>query len=244
MKLPHALLSILFLVTAATAQTGPKPRPTGPIDAGEIKLGGALAARYDRQSGLGSTTQSRQIEAYLQGVADRLAVHASSRKGPYRIHYDPYPAFKSAFALPGGHIIFGGGILALMNTEDELAAVIAHEITHVDAGQVSERVAHIAKEQGVSPADFRRWKVEDFGRSYTKEQELACDRDGAGLAVKAGYSPFGLLHLLQTFKLLARPRPDAPPDRLTLAERITQIEDEIRAEGWEGLTKERPLALP
>jgi hypothetical protein len=38
--------------------------------------------------------------------------------------------------------------------------------------------------------------------------------------------------------------PTHPPGRLTLAERITQIQDEIRAEGWEGLTKERPLSLP
>ena len=108
-----------------------------------------------------------------------------------------------------------------MSTEDELAAVIAHEIIHADSGQVSDRVARIAKERGISPADFRRWKVEDFGASYTKQQELACDRGGAVLAVKAGYSPFGLLHLLQTFKLLAQPQPDAPPDRLTLEKRIT-----------------------
>ncbi|MDT5270299.1 MAG: hypothetical protein QOH49_2485 [Acidobacteriota bacterium] len=131
-----------------------------------------------------------------------------------------------------------------MNTEDELAAILAHEIIHVDAGQVSDRVARIAKERGISPVDIRRWKVEDFGVSYMNEQGLACDSGGARLAVKAGYSPLGLLHLLQTFQLLARPQPDAPSDRLTLEERITQIQDEIRAEGWEGLTKERPLALP
>jgi predicted Zn-dependent protease len=240
-RLARTLFALAILSATASAQTGPEPRPR--TNADEINLGAALAAQYDRQSGLGPTTQSRQIEAYLQGVADRLAAHAS-RKGTYRIHYDPYPAFKSAFALPGGHIIFGGGIIALMSTEDELAAVIAHEIIHVDAGQVSERVARIAKERGISPADFRRWKVEDFGPGYTKQQELACDSGGARLAVKAGYSPLGLLHLLQTFQLLARPQPNAPPDRLTLAERITQIQDEIRAEGWEGLTKERPLALP
>jgi predicted Zn-dependent protease len=242
-RLARTLIALAILSAAGAAQTGPKQQSQGRTDAGEVKLGAALAAQYDRQSGLGSTTQSRRIESYLQGVVDRLAAHAS-RKGSYRIHYDPYPAFKSAFALPGGHIIFGGGILALMNTEDELAAVIAHEIIHVDAGQVSDRVARIAKERGISPADLKRWKVEDFGPGYTKEQELACDSGGARLAAKAGYSPLGLLHLLQTFQLLARPLPDAPPNRLTLEERITQIRDEIRAEGWEGLTKERPLALP
>lgn len=213
-------------------------------DGDEVRLGAAMAAQYDRKSGVGPTAQSRQIESYLQSVADRLSPHAS-RKLRYRIHYDPYPAFKSAFALPGGHIVFGGGILALMNTEDELAAVIAHEIVHIDAGQVSERVERIAKDRGISPADLSRWKVEDFGPSYTKQQELACDSGGAKLAVKAGYSPFGLLHLLQTFQMLAAPQqPAATPDRVTLAERIAQARDEIRAEGWEGLTKKTPLELP
>lgn len=215
-----------------------------PTEAEEARLGAAMAAQYDRERGIRPTPQGRQIEAYLQAMADRLSPH-TSRRLRYRIHYDPYPAFKSAFALPGGHIIFGGGILALMKTEDELAAVIGHEIVHVDAGQVSGRVSRIAKERGISPADIGRWKVEDFGPSYTKQQELACDSGGAALAVKAGYSPLGLLHLLQTFQLLAGPQqPPVSPDRVTLAERIAQVQEEIRADGWESLTKERPLELP
>jgi predicted Zn-dependent protease len=215
----------------------------GYTDRDQIRLGATLAAQYARERGIGPTVQSKQIESYLQAVADRLATRAS-RKLPYRIHYDPYPAFKSAFALPGGHIIFGGGILALMKTEDELAAVIAHEIIHVDARQVDERVMQIAKERNISPANLSLWKVEDFGPSYTKQQELACDRGGAGLAVKAGYSPYGLLHLLQTFQLLAGPQKVEASQRATLADRISQINDEIRTNGWEGLTKERPLELP
>ena len=215
----------------------------GFTDRNEIRLGAALAAQYDRERGIKPTVQSKQIESYLQSVADRLSAH-TSRKLPYRIHYDPHPAFKSGFALPGGHIIFGGGILALMNTEDELAAVIAHEITHIDEGQVNERVARIAKERNIPPKDLPSWKVEDFGPGYTKQQELACDSGGAKLAVKAGYSPFGLLHLLQTFQLLASPPTNASPNRATLAARINQIQDEIRTEGWEKATKEKPLVLP
>lgn len=231
-------------VTRTYPRGRPVPQTTHVVNDGvERRLGAAMAAQYARQSGLGVTVQSRRIESYLQAVADRLAAHTSS-KLRYRIHYDPYPAFKSAFALPGGHIIFGGGILALMKTEDELAAVLAHELIHVDGRQVSERVARIAEERAVSPADLTKWKVEDFGPGYTKQQELACDREGARLAVKAGYSPYGLLHLLQTFQFLAGPQPSGTPDRLTLSERVSQVQDEIRAEGWEGLTRERPLALP
>jgi len=215
----------------------------GFTDRDQIRLGAALAAQYDRERGIGPTVQSKQIETYLQAVADKLAARAK-RKLPYRIHYDPYPAFKSAFALPGGHIIFGGGILALMKTEDELAAVIAHEIIHIDERQVDERVERIAKERNISPTNLSLWKVEDFGPGYTKQQELACDSGGASLAVKAGYSPFGLLHLLQTFQLLAGPQTGGSPNRATLAERISQIQDEIRTNGWEGLTKEKPLELP
>ena len=54
-----------------------------------------------------------------------------------------------------------------------------------------------------------------FGHSfrYTKEEELACDLNGQQLAAKAGYSPAGMLTLLETFKALRKGEPEEPSEK-------------------------------
>ena len=225
---------------AGGASESPQPL----TDDDEIQLGAALARQFDQQRGIGPSVQTKQIESYLQEVADKVAAHAS-RKLRYQVHYDPHPGFRSAMALPGGHIVFGGGALALMKSEDELASVLGHEIIHIDERQVAERIVKIAKNRHLFVKDTSQWDVFDFGATYAREQELACDRDGARLAVQAGYSPLGMLHLLETFKFLAGAQAPGPsPQNKMIDDRIAQISDEIRTEQWESLTKQKPLALP
>lgn len=109
--------------------------------------------------------------------------------------FDPNPAFKSAFALPDAYIIVGGGLLALAQTEDELANALAHEIEHLQLGHVSSRVTELTKQK-----DKNHLQVSEFFPGYGREKELACDLNGQKLAAKAGYSPAGMLTLLVTFK--------------------------------------------
>ncbi|HEY3619592.1 MAG TPA: M48 family metallopeptidase, partial [Candidatus Sulfotelmatobacter sp.] len=133
--------------------------------------------------------------------------------------------FKSAFALPGGYIIVGGGLLAIAQTEDELANVLAHEIEHVELGQVSRRVNELGKHK-----EIKNLELSEFLPGYTKEEELACDLNGQQLAAKAGYSPAGMLTLLETFKALRKGEPEEPSEKHpSLAERITRAEPLAKA---------------
>ena len=63
--------------------------------------------------------------------------------------FDPNPDFKSAFALPGGYITVGGGLLAITQTEDELANVLAHEIEDMELGQVGRGVKELARQKEI-----------------------------------------------------------------------------------------------
>ena len=185
----------------------------------EVTLGDRLAQDYEKQAGLGSTPELDRISSYVSSVGNRVANALPSRP-QYHFVLDPNPAFKSAFALPGGYIIVGGGLLVLAQTEDELANALAHEIEHVELGQVSARAAELAKQEGIE-----KLKVSDFFGSYTKQEELACDLNGQKLAAKAGYSPAGMLTLLETFKALRKGQAEPPSDKHpTLSERITQAE--------------------
>jgi predicted Zn-dependent protease len=201
----------------------------------EVALGERLAHEYEKQAGLGSTPELDGISRYIGSVGSRVAsVLQSSLQ--YHFVFDPNPDFKSSFALPGGWIIVGGGLLALTQTEDELASALAHEIEHVELGQVSRRVGELARHR-----EIKTLEVKEFFPGYTKEDELACDLNGQKLAAKAGYSPAGMLTLLETFKALRKGEPEDPSDKHpTLSERIAQAEPLAKASPL----NQKPLKIP
>jgi predicted Zn-dependent protease len=202
---------------------------------GEVTLGARLAREYEKQAGLGSTPELDGISRYIDGVGGKVASVVQSGL-QYHFVLDPNPGFKSAFALPGGYIIVGGGLLALTQTEDELANALGHEIAHVELGQVSRRVSELTEQK-----EMKNLEVFQFFPSYTKEEELACDLNGQKLAAKAGYSSAGALTLLETFKALGKGKPEEPSDKHpTLSERIAQAEHLAKASPQ----NQKPLAIP
>ena len=141
-----------------------------------------------------------EIEAYLQQVVARMMPY-TSRKLPYRVHYISNPWFVNAFALPGGHVFIGAGLMSLMDSEDELASVLGHEMEHVDHYHCAERLQTEATLRKVPIAGaLASIPVAIFQSGYTKEQETEADRDGTYLAYRAGYSPTGSLRMFEAFQ--------------------------------------------
>jgi predicted Zn-dependent protease len=95
----------------------------------EIELGRDAAAEVAQSLGL---VENPELQRYVERVGRELARH-SERPGlpwSFRVVDDPTP---NAFALPGGPIFVTRGLLALLNSEAELASVLGHEIAHVTA---------------------------------------------------------------------------------------------------------------
>ena len=110
---------------------------------------------------------------------------------PYRFHYVDQPWVVNAFALPGGHVFIGKGLISLMDSEDELAAVLGHEVEHIDYHHAAERVQTEQALRKVPLGVLVAIPVEVFEAGYSKDEELEADREGTRLAVAAGYSPLG-----------------------------------------------------
>lgn len=170
-------------------------------DAEEVSVGDEMAQRYIRGGNLSAVDV--QVSEYIRTVGAAVAFHAR-RKLNYQFHYVPDPAFVNAFALPGGHVFIGKGLMQLMDTEDELAAVLGHEVEHVDNYHCNDRVSLEARLRNLPLSGLVTLPVEMFQAGYSKEQEMEADRDGAALAVMAGYSPQGAIRLFQTFARLER----------------------------------------
>jgi predicted Zn-dependent protease len=194
----------------------------------EIEIGNALAPRYV----VPSQPQDVAMQVYVDAVGRKVASHAR-RKFIYQFHYIADENLINAFALPGGHVFIGKGLLQLMETEDELANVLGHEVEHIDN-------YHCVA-----------FPMELFRAGYGKEQELEADRDGTYLAVMAGYSPQGAIHMFKTFKrlhseyILKAQSPDEELSQVALAglegyfrshplpeERVNQIQRMVAAKKW------------
>jgi predicted Zn-dependent protease len=130
-----------------------------------------------------------------------------------------------------------------MDSEDQLAAVLGHEVEHIALNQCRDRVIKVLAEKHLSTDKLEELKVHDFLPGYGHDSELAADREGVKLAMEAGYSPKGTIRLLRTFLILGQQMPNTTIEgQKSLEERIAQIEPLNDQRGAQ--VSEKPLSLP
>lgn len=79
------------------------------------------------------------LTAYINTVGQKLVKQLGPQPFQYRFFILEDPSY-NAFAVPGGYIFINSGIIRLMDREDELAGVLAHEITHVHQRHMAKRM--------------------------------------------------------------------------------------------------------
>ena len=174
-------------------------------DGDEIRIGDELAARYQSVNSSNSTMM-QPFENFVVKVGNRVAAGAH-RRLPYRFHLVADPDLFNAFALPGGHVFVGFGLLKQMASEDELACVIGHEIEHIDHYHAAERIQVEAQLKRINLdgiAGLALIPLELWQAGYSKDQELEADHEGLLLATAAGYSPQGALNFFERWSELHR----------------------------------------
>lgn len=129
------LLIVVWLIfLSAGCATSPVMTPDK-----ERAIGAEQARNVEQVMGL---VEDPKLVRYLQALGRRLVVHSPPRDLSYTF-YAVDMVEPNAFALPGGYIFVSRGLLALVNEEDQLAGVLAHEIAHVTS-------RHHAKSAGMS----------------------------------------------------------------------------------------------
>jgi len=128
---------------------------------------------------------------YVSAVGDSLLPHIRRKGIRYQFHVIDSPHV-NAFALPGGQVFILTGMLEFLQSEAELAAILGHEISHVDLRHCIERYQYavMLKRVGLSEvgqlADLARRLV---AAGYGKYQELEADAHGVRLSIEAEYNP-------------------------------------------------------
>lgn len=150
--------------------------------------------------------------ARVRQVGTRLvqAAGLSDRPWEYVLFED---ASANAFVLPGGQIGVNTGLLAIVENDDQLAAVIGHEIAHMTASHAAERYSQQAATQlglGVASSvvggagSGAAQGVASLGGvgaqlglllPFSRRHELEADRLGVDYMARAGYRPSQALTL-------------------------------------------------
>jgi predicted Zn-dependent protease len=258
---PASPAALLYLVADTEQELTRMPVSFARMsDEEEIRIGNELAQFYASENEREHTPESAIIERYVTRIGEQVARNAH-RRLPYRFHYLPNPYLINALALPGGHVYVGGGMIELMDSEDELAAVIGHEIEHIDHYDCAERVQRERALRSIPLGELIGLPIELFEAGYSKRQELQADRDGTRLAVEAGYSPNGAIRMFEAFGRLYNEyetKSATPQEELSSvaqqalvgyfrshplpSERRAQIQNLIASEGWTA-RPERDLAV-
>jgi predicted Zn-dependent protease len=183
--------------------------------AAEQERGDDEAKKVEQQMGL---LREPALEGYVRAIGEKLAAVSERPEGPWQFQVADQPE-PNAFALPGGYVYVTRGLLALVNSEDELAGVIGHEIAHVTARHSTKRMgaavvtAPVTIAAGIAGAALGIVSpllgsvVAGTGQvitgglvlaPYSREQEYEADELGQSLAARAGYDPAGIARFLHT----------------------------------------------
>ena len=168
----------------------------------EIELGKKAAEQVAEQMSL---MESGELLDYVRSVGRRVAAQSPRRDVDYS--FDIVDMIEpNAFALPGGPIYVSRGLLALVNSEDELANVLAHEVGHV-AGRHHVRGDARSKVLGVPTLVGTILAGMTLGQgaaylaqvagggliaAHSRGQESEADAVGQEVASAAGWDPLGM----------------------------------------------------
>ncbi len=190
---------------------------------------GELTMEKERQLGEEFFLQLQQYvplveDPYLNSYINRLGQRLVAQMGPQPVKYKFFiindPSM-NAFAVPGGYVFVHTGLIRAMEHEGELAAVMAHEISHVYARHVAKsmdkaKIANIGSLIGALAAIFlgagplaepllvgSMAAGQSAMLKYSRDFEAEADGLGFKWMSKAGYNPRDMVTI---FKKMGRQR--------------------------------------
>jgi beta-barrel assembly-enhancing protease len=206
----------------------------------QIRLGREAAAEVRRRERVLSTSDERV--RLMKEVGNRLLAAMDRNKDPWQYSFDVIDNKQvNAFAFPGGPIFFYTGLLDRIKTEDQLAGVLAHEITHVKNEHWASAYNDNQKRKlgltvilMILRANRSAFDIAGaldtllVGLPYSRKHETEADDRGFDLMIKAGYNPEGIVDV---FRILAAAGGGKGPEWLSThpndKNRVRRLQDKV-----------------
>ena len=173
------------------------------VDEKEVYLGDAMAEHIQKDY---RVIEDPAITDYLTQIGARLSKNLPLTKLKFQFFLVELPD-ANAFVIPGGRIYVSRKLVALAQSEDELAGVIAHEMGHLVTHESAINVTRLLRSVlNVTSVDDRRdifekynqlienarRKPEAFKVRDRETGQLAADQSGLYALIKSGYDPTAL----------------------------------------------------
>ncbi|NNF98094.1 MAG: M48 family metalloprotease [Desulfobacteraceae bacterium] len=160
------------------------------------------------------------IVKYVNELGEKILAHMPPQPFPYRFYVIKEDVY-NAFATPAGQIFINSGLFEALDSEEELAGIMAHEIAHAAFRHISQNIERAKKINMATMAGMLAGLFLGTGGSttagnavalgsvaagqsmalaYTRENEMQADQVGLQILQKTGYSGKGLLTSLQKIR--------------------------------------------
>jgi predicted Zn-dependent protease len=186
--------------------------PFKPGKVQQLKLGKAAAKDIRTHGKVLASTDPRVQE--LRAIGSRLLAKVNYKGDPWEFTFDVIDSKDvNAFALPGGSVFFFTGLYDKLKTEDEVAGILGHEMTHVLREHWAYAVADSQKRNLIfnlvtvlghvnsnigSLADLGNQIV--FDLPFSRKHETQADEGGLEMMSQAGYNPQGMVDVFSLLR--------------------------------------------
>ena len=205
------VLSLFFLAASCAVNPVTGKQEISLIsEQGEIELGASTDKEVRAQFGV---YEDPSLKEYVQKVGMALVPHTHRPHLTYHFAVLDTPVV-NAFAVPGGYIYVTRGILALMNSEAELAVVLAHELGHVNARHSVRKMSHMMLAQiglvvgsALSETFAKAAGVAGVGvqllfLQFSRDDERQADQLGVEYTRKGQYNPAYMIDFFESLQTM------------------------------------------
>ena len=216
MKIPKrypvfpALATLMLILSCATTGPGGKTSLIFVPVSQEIAIGSGMAQQVEEQE---KVFEDSYWQDYINEVGQKIVAVCDRKDIEY--HFKVIESNQiNAFAAPGGYIYFYTGLLAQMDNEAEMAAVMAHEISHVVGRHGIKRLQTMLGVSLVYQLAFGGEGASEVVNSaigigmgltfssYSRSNEHEADDYGMTYMVRAGYDPNGAVTMYEKLAAL------------------------------------------
>lgn len=242
MRKATLVFAVVFLTACSTnPATGKRTFNIVP-ESQEISIGQQSHPEILKQYGV--YDEKPELNLLVERVGRRLSATSERPNLPWTFTILDSPIV-NAMALPGGYIYITRGMLERINSEDELAGVIGHEIAHVTARHSAQAIsrqqlAQIGMVIGAvvaGPEAAQQYgQLANLGvgllfQRYSRQHETEADLLGTGYLAEARYNPIGAERMLMALQRLDK-NPSGGIDRYFMshpdpAKRVKDVRNKI-----------------